>query len=367
MNVTDTLLLLFQRMPFPKSVVLHFPEEIHWTQGVSEVAPQLLRARDVQKIAAVQFLRNGRFRVTTKILEYRDELLEGSTFLFGDVPIPVTAADQPLRSVFVRDLPVEVPDVDVKSVFESFGVVHSVHPCFFREFPSVANGTRRLVMSFRGSIPLSVSVFDFPVRVYHAGQPVTCSICHESGLLPRGCPFSGLCLHCKQPGHMARDCPQPWGPSNSSSSRPVPISSAPVSSPQFVPSSVPSSSSSVPASTIQSRTVQSVLSSATVPSTSVSAPVPSVQSQELITPEEGEVVMSSDHSEADASPPRRPRPRVPSSVDYRKLVRLVLPKVKLGSDLSTVKKVCLSMVKVHKLNVSDDECARVAASVCSNA
>ena len=98
----------------------------------------------------------------------------------------------------------------------------------------------------------------------------------------------------------------------------------------------------------------------------MSAPVPSVQSQELITPEDGEVVMSSDHSEADASPPRRRRPRVPSSVDYRKLVRLVLPKVKLGSDLSTVKKLCLSMVKMHKLNVSDDECPSVAASVCSN-
>ena len=172
----------------------------------------------------------------------------------------------------------QVPDVDVKSVFESFGVVHSVHPCFFRQFPSVAIGTRRLVMSFRGSIPSSVSVFDFPVGVFHAGQPVTCSICHESAHLPRDCPFSGLCLRCKQPGHMAQDCPQPWGPSSSSSSPPVPTSSAPVSSPQFVPSSVPCSSSSVPASTIQSTPVQSVLSSAIVPSTSVSAPVPSVQS-----------------------------------------------------------------------------------------
>ena len=71
---------------------------------------------------------------------------------------------------------------------------------FFHEFPSVANGTRRLVMSFRDSIPSSVSVFDFPVRVFHAGEPVTCSICHESGHLPRDCPFSGLCLRCKQPG-----------------------------------------------------------------------------------------------------------------------------------------------------------------------
>ena len=47
--------------------------------------------------------------------------------------------------------------------------------------------------------------------------------------------------------------------------------------------------------------MQPVLSSATVPSIFVSAPVPSVQSQELVTPEDGEVVMSSDLSEADAS------------------------------------------------------------------
>ena len=112
--------------------------------------------------------------------------------------------------------------------------------------------------------------------------------------------------------------------------------------------------------------MQSVLSSATVPSTSVSAPVPSVQSHELTTPEDGEVFMSSDLSVADVSPPRHPRPRVPSSADYKKLVRLVLPKVKLGSDSSTVKKLCLSLVKTHKLSVSDVECARVAASVCSN-
>ena len=54
-----------------------------------------------------------------------------------------------------------------------------------------------------------------------------------------------------------------------------------------------------------------------------------VKRLQLVTPEDGEVVMSYDLSVADASPPRRPRPRVPSSLDYKKLVRLVLPKVKL--------------------------------------
>ena len=278
MNVTDTFSFVFAVLPFERSVVLHFPAEIHRTQAVSKVAPRLLQALDVEKIDTLQFLKNGQVRVTCKTVEYRDDILEESTLLFGDVPIPVTAADQPIHSVFVRDLPFEVPDCDVKSALESFGVVLSVHQCFFRGFPSVANGTRRLVMSFRGSIPSSASVADFPARVFHAGQPVICSFCHESGHLPRDCPFSGLCMCCKQPGRMARNCLQLWGPSSSSSSLPVPTSSQPVSSPQFLPSSVLSSSSSVPVSTIQSTPVQSVRSS---------APVPSVQSQELVTPEDG--------------------------------------------------------------------------------
>ena len=176
-SVTDTFSFVFAVMPFARSVVLHFPAEIHRAQGVSEVAPQLLQALDVEKIAAVQFLKNGQVRVTCKTAEYRDDLLEGSTFLFGDVPIPVTAADQPIRSVFVRDLPFEVPDCDVKSAFESFGVVLSVHQCFFRDFPSVANGTRRLVMSFRGSIPSSVSVA-FPCTCVSCWS--TCRLFHLS-------------------------------------------------------------------------------------------------------------------------------------------------------------------------------------------
>ena len=187
-------------MPFPKNVVLHFPAEVYKTQGVTEVAPQLLGALDAHRIAAVQFPRNGRVRVTAKTSEYRDELLEVSTFLYGDVPIPVTAADQHIRPVFVRDLPVELSNDDVKC------------QCFLRDFPSIANGTRRLVMSFRGCLPSSVSVLDFPARVFHPGQPVQCTICHESGHLPRACPFSGLCLRCKQPGHVARNCTQAWGP-----------------------------------------------------------------------------------------------------------------------------------------------------------
>ena len=112
-------------------MVLHFPPEIQKNLGISEVAPQLLRALDAEKIDAVQFLKSGRVRNTCKTAEYRDDLLEESTFLFRDVLIPITAGDQSIRFAFVHDLPFEVPDNEVKSVFERCGVVHSISPCFF--------------------------------------------------------------------------------------------------------------------------------------------------------------------------------------------------------------------------------------------
>ena len=108
------------------------------------------------------------------------------------------------------------------------------------------------------------------------------------------------------------------------------------------------------------------------PVSSVSADVPL---------EDGEIAMSDESSEAGASPsvlsvpvpvsscsaPVSSASRGSQSTDYKRLVRLVLPKVKLGSDLSAVKKQCLSLAKIHKLTVSDEECASIASFVCSPA
>ena len=268
-NVLSRCTISFADMAFGKSVVLHFPQEIQKNLGISEAAPQLLRALDADMIDAVQFLKSSRVRVTCKT----DDLLEGSTFLFGDVPIPVTAADHNIRFVFVRDLPFEVPDDGVKSVFERFGVVHSMSPCFFRDFLSVSNGTHRLVMSFREAIPWSVSVADFPVCVFHAGQPVICSVCHESGHLPQACPFSGLCLRCKQPGQVARNCTLAWGSSSSNAPVPASSSSTPVSmSVDPSVSSTASTSSTAPVLSVPSVTAPASVSAVTA----VSTPIPSV-------------------------------------------------------------------------------------------
>ena len=378
-------------MAYHKSVLLYFPEEIYKFVGVAEIAPHLLKALGPEKVSAVQFLREGRVRVTTKSAAYRDELLRGSVFRYGDVKVPVSAADALFLPVYVRDLPFEVPDADVVSVFRSFGVVLSIRPCFFKNFPSVANGTRVLRMSFTDPLPSSLHVASCPVRVWHPGQPAFCSVCREPGHLPRDCRYSGLCRKCRQPGHVARNCPSstsllssdptsvPASPAFSpeSTPEPSPLSTpAPVSSVPPAPSSTPVSTSAPVPVTIPSTSVLSVLTSP-VSLPTVQSPASSVTNFQVpvfpvsadVPLEEGEIVMSSDPSEADASPSKPARPsnvsRVTPVNDYKKLVRLVLPKVKPGSVSSTVKKLCLSIVKTHKLNVSEDECARIADSVCS--
>ena len=195
----------------------------------------------------------------------------------------------------------------------------------------MANSTRRFVMSFRGSIPSSVSVADFPVRVFHAGQPV--SLFHLSRIRASA---SRLSLFGSVPALQAA---RSYGPGLYTALGSVQFQSSCV---YFVYACFLSSVYFVCAVLcavfvfISTRFHYPVYACA-IRSVIRYYPVYFCVCSCAICPD-GEVVMSSNHSEADASPPRRPRPRVPSSVDYRKLLRLVLPKVRLGSDSYTVKK-----------------------------
>ena len=163
-------------MNFPRSVVLHSREEVYKFTGFSEIAPHLLQGLDPEKVSALQFLKNGSACVSLKTATYMEELLRESSFLYNDIAVPVTAAD---------------------TVF---------HPSYYQAFPSVGNGTHILHMSFQVPLPSSLNVAEYPVRVWHLGQHVVCSMCRESGHLPWACPYSRLCLKCKQPGHAVKDC-----------------------------------------------------------------------------------------------------------------------------------------------------------------
>ena len=138
---------------------------------------------------------------------YREDLLS-SVFRFEDTVVPVTPADCVAKSVYVRDLPFEVSDESIVSVFS--GKVYSVKSVYHKEFPAICTGTRTVLMSVNDSVPSIVNVHGFEFRVWHPGQPAYCSVCRSSGHLPRACPLSGPCRRCKQPGHVTRECVQAW-------------------------------------------------------------------------------------------------------------------------------------------------------------
>ena len=372
-------------MAFPLSAVFHFPPVIYSSTGSAEIVPQLLRALGPENFTALQFLKKGKVRATFKSADLRNELLRESSFLFGDVRIPVTASDAAIRSVFVRDLPVEVSDVDVQAVFEPFGVVHSIRPQFHRDFPSVANGTRILLMSFdesTQSIPSSMSVSNFPVRVWHAGQPVICSICREPGHLPQVCPFSGRCLRCKQPGHMARDCKQARGPSRPSPpSVPVSTSAAPVMSSVQVSSAVPSAPPSFSFSAPTSLSVSMSTDLAPVPSPPPSSnhcpvlsPVDVLSSAPSTDVEEGEIVsepvQSIPKSVQSASKPVSNRAQPVSKAvtrrrsDLPKLKERVFSKVKVGSKHNKVRDLVADILKSDNLSVPMHEIDEFVKNFC---
>ena len=181
----------------------------------------LVHALHANKISALQFLRGGRVRVTVREPTFPEELLSND-FVYEGRKIPVTPAGVHTVTVYVRDLPVELSDDSIKSAFSSFGEVFSISQAHFKDFPELRNGNRLLLMSVSNPIPLSFNVLGFVC------QPVHCTICKESGHLPRACPLSGLCRRCKKPGHVARQCGQAGGQPRPLSSAPVPVDPVPV-------------------------------------------------------------------------------------------------------------------------------------------
>ena len=68
--------------------------------------PLFMRSLDADKVLAVQFLRAGRVRLTFQDPETCSETLKDGLDL-GDVSVQLFPTDERLRSVHLRDLPVE--------------------------------------------------------------------------------------------------------------------------------------------------------------------------------------------------------------------------------------------------------------------
>ena len=216
---------------FPCSLVALFPESVYKNAGVADVLPLVMQSLDPDKVQCVQFLRAGRVRLTFDDPESCAAVLKSGLDL-GDVAVQLFPADERVRLVHLRDLPIEVGHDAVSSFFSTYGEVLSVEYCHFDEFPSVRNGNRLIKILLTQDIPYFIEIESQNCRVWYRRQPSQCSICHEFGHRARACPLSGRCRRCRQPGHVARECTQAWGPPPS-----VDVDDSSTSDPTTVPDS----------------------------------------------------------------------------------------------------------------------------------
>ena len=140
----------------------------------------------------------------------REDLLS-SEFRFEDTVVSVTPADCVAKSIYVRDLPFEVSDKSIVSVFSTYDKVSSVMSVYHKVFPAICTGTGTVLMSFNGTVPFVVLVHGFNCRVWYPCQSAPCSVCRSLGHLPWAYPLSDLCWRCKQAFHRARECVRAWG------------------------------------------------------------------------------------------------------------------------------------------------------------
>ena len=130
----------------------------------------------------------ARFFLEWSLVEVCSAVLRNGLELEG-LSVQLMPADDRLRSVYVRDLPVEVDNDVVSSFFSRYGEVLSVHHCYFDDFLSLCNGNRLVKILLAQDIPSFVRVESCKCRVWYPRQKPQCSICRELGHRAPACLF----------------------------------------------------------------------------------------------------------------------------------------------------------------------------------
>ena len=188
----------------PRTLAVHFPSEIYRSTGSSQVLPELVRSLDLPNVRGIQFMPNGVVQVTYKEPTQCDAALTSGIHFCG-ASFRIAPVDFCTRLVYVRDLPVEVPDEGLKVYLRAFGVLHSLLMQTYPGMPQVSTGTRVVKVTLAKGLPSSAQVSGFDVQFWYQGQPQVCPVCHSYSHRIKDCPFNGLCRCCSQPGHMARE------------------------------------------------------------------------------------------------------------------------------------------------------------------
>ena len=132
--------------------MVQFQEDVYKNVGASEILPHLIKCLDANKILAGQFLRARTVRLTFDDPEVCTAVLRNGLELEG-LSVQLTPAHDRLRSVYLRELPVEVDNNVVSSFLSRYGEVLSVDHCYFDDFPSLCNGNGLVEILLAQDIP----------------------------------------------------------------------------------------------------------------------------------------------------------------------------------------------------------------------
>ena len=156
--------------------------------------PKLLEILQIEDLHCVQFLRNGRVRVSFHEKETHDHFLsEGMRF--EDEHIPVTKDGQKVTVLFIQDLPYEVASDDLIDFFSSYGEVLIVERSVAASFPNLSNRNRIHKLILNEDLPYFLSVCGYQCRVWYRGQPIQCLVCRKFCHRAQFCPLSGRCRY----------------------------------------------------------------------------------------------------------------------------------------------------------------------------
>ena len=158
--------------------------------GSSQVLPELAKSLDLLNVRGIQFMPNGVVRVTYKEPAQCDAAL-ACGIRFCGAQLRITSVDSRTRLVYVRDLPVEVPDDGLKVFLRAFPVVHSCAMQTYSGMPDVFTGTRVVKVTLAKDLPSAARVSGFDVWLWYQGQPQVCPVCRSYGHRVKDCPFNG--------------------------------------------------------------------------------------------------------------------------------------------------------------------------------